>query len=922
MGKAGLAVTKGRTFVRRWFGGTGTGSSTPGGVRTTVAAALAVLAVGVGAVVVGTPISGEVVDLLSGRGWLTDSDEGVVMLANGSSARVDLRFKVDGVAGHDIEVVQIDGKAHLVDHTDGTIRLLDVADLKVGEAQSLGDPEGLDVVPAGDKLILVRRVAGVVEVKDPGTGKSLAKTDVGGRLTRAVVDGDDQVWVADTEAGAAIPLRFDGDRFEVGEGVHVGRGSAMNLALVDGLPVTIDPERKELTRVEDGKAGDPVDLPLEDEESPLIARVTAGALASLAVNESGHLVVVEGARTNRVSLGRSGHDLGEPVVFSRRVYVPDFTTGEVLVLDDRGSPAGPSVRVGGGAGRFSLKVEGGHLWIDDPTSDDAFVLSPRDQGFRRVDKGTQDVPSSEAPRPVLAAPAPPPTSAPPPSSPGNAGSTPGPEQRGSRPGGGPGPGQGGSTGAGPDAAQTPTGAPGAPGSPTATAGDREAVVSWASAPANGAAIDNYEISWSPTATSRGGEAGSRSVRGSTLRATIDGLRNGATYTFSITATNSAGTGPAATTPAVTPDGNVPTAPTDVTASGGADGSIDVSWSEADPNGASPIASYTVVATDGTGIQTEVATSVTGTSATVGVATGLTLGGTYSFTVAASNERGVESTPSGASDPRVLASPADAPTAVTASQGDGTSTVTWAAPALNGGALVHYEVIASGDAGTQTVTDPTATFTGLQNGTDYSFSVHAVTEANGETLAGAAGSATARPGRPPALSAMSASASGTTVTWSFGVSDDVIGDAVCTVNANGNPVRAEAACGSMLSGSFNGAYATTYTVTARARNAYGQSNTVSASARTANPPPPPPAITIARGGPAPAGSWYSVTLSRFPAGSQVTVTCRDSVDPGGFWTQTFTIDAAGNAGDSTLCYSADGPDHWVTGGGRESNHVSW
>lgn len=71
-----------------------------------------------------------------------------------------------------------------------------------------------------------------------------------------------------------------------------------------------------------------------------------------------------------------------------------------------------------------------------------------------------------------------------------------------------------------------------------------------------------------------------------------------------------------------------------------------------------------------------------------------------------------------------------------------------------------------------------------------------------------------PGRPPALSAMSATASGTTVTWGFGVSDDVIGDAVCTVNASGNPVRAEAACGSMLSGSFNGAYSTAYTVTAR------------------------------------------------------------------------------------------------------------
>ena len=242
---------------------------------------------------------------------------------------------------------------------------------------------------------------------------------------------------------------------------------------------------------------------------------------------------------------------------------------------------------------------------DDPTSDDAFVLGPRDGGFRRVDKGTQDAPSSETPRAVLAAPAPPPTSAPRPPSPGNVGSAPGPEQGGAPPGAGAGPGQGSSAGNGPGTPEAPAGAPGAPGSATATAGDGEAVVSWAAAPANGAAVDNYEITWSPTASSRGGEAGARSVRGSTLRATIEGLRNGATYTFSITATNSAGTGPAATTPAVTPDGNIPTAPTDVTASGGTDGSIDVSWTEADPNGASPVASYIVVATDGNGTQTDV-----------------------------------------------------------------------------------------------------------------------------------------------------------------------------------------------------------------------------------------------------------------------------------------------------------------------------
>ena len=90
----------------------------------------------------------------------------------------------------------------------------------------------------------------------------------------------------------------------------------------------------------------------------------------------------------------------------------------------------------------------------------------------------------------------------------------------------------------------------------------------------------------------------------------------------------------------------------------------------------------------------------------------------------------------------------------------------------------------------------------------------------------------------------------------------------------------------------------------------------------NPPPPPPrVIALSQGGSAPAGYWYSVNLSGFTPGSRVTLYCHDSVDRN-FWSQTFTINGAGNASDSTLCYSADGPDHWVTGGGVESNHVQW
>jgi hypothetical protein len=80
--------------------------------------------------------------------------------------------------------------------------------------------------------------------------------------------------------------------------------------------------------------------------------------------------------------------------------------------------------------------------------------------------------------------------------------------------------------------------------------------------------------------------------------------------------------------------------------------------------------------------------------------------------------------------------------------------------------------------------------------------------------------------------------------------------------------------------------------------------------------------LARGPAAPAGYRYAISLSGFPGGSQVTIVCRDSVDPGGFYTFQLGVDGAGNGATSSQCYSGDGPDHWITANGIESNHMTW
>jgi titin len=114
-----------------------------------------------------------------------------------------------------------------------------------------------------------------------------------------------------------------------------------------------------------------------------------------------------------------------------------------------------------------------------------------------------------------------------------------------------------SVGTGPASAQssqvTPTAptVPGAPSAVTATAGNQSAAVSW-TAPANGgSAITDYTV----TPYLGGVAQPATQVAGTppATTATVTGLTNGDSYTFTVTATNAVGTGPpSAASPPVTP----------------------------------------------------------------------------------------------------------------------------------------------------------------------------------------------------------------------------------------------------------------------------------------------------------------------------------------------------------------------------------
>ncbi|MBD5785575.1 tandem-95 repeat protein [Cellulosimicrobium terreum] len=444
--------------------------------------------------------------------------------------------------------------------------------------------------------------------------------------------------------------------------------------------------------------------------------------------------------------------------------------------------------------------------------------------------------------------------------------------------------------------------PDPPAPPTLEFGDKSLTVTWENQTyTDRSPIECVNLRISPPPA----DAASEKTCVNGVQTVWEGLANGESYTVQVQATNQApdpsewGDASAAEIPAGLPD--VPAAPKSARSDSEVNGGvIGVTWTTPFENGDAVktyhLQRYRNGSADGAAVSVTGKTSYT--------ATGLDNESTYTFAVAAENKAGTTAA-SGASNQVVPYGKPGEPGKPSAALVNGDTSrkarVTFGAADANGNA-VTYDVRANGGTTNQT-TATSYTFTGLTNGTGYTFDVRACNAAGCSGWTPKSGSVTpyTTPDAP-------------TVGWVRNGNDGHF-----TISKNGNGGDAIDTVEWVMSGdaskSGNGtsnvgvpsACGKSYTLKARAKNAAGWGAWDTRSGNTdACPPPPNPELHVVHGSSAGGGMYYfRVKYTDLPRGNYVFV-CEDKdsgswTNVGGGYHEAFTLEGDGTTSDLGCWY---------------------
>ncbi|MCO6011663.1 hypothetical protein NE236_42615 [Actinoallomurus purpureus] len=370
---------------------------------------IAIGAVGVlcvAAVVFGVGMASAKYHLADVGGWLASSKKGELVHVNGLSGKVDGKVTLSGTAGHKMKVVQQGGVVLIIDETTGVVSRVDPAHLNVVQGAAYRGAAGMQVVSASGAAYALDQMKGSVQRLDPMTlatqGDPISLT---GPLGAAALDAKATLWVPVPANGQAASVQSG----RQGQPIAVGRaGDDLALTIAGGSAVVTDFTTAESLIL--GAGGVQVKVKLPSIVSQLgKGRVTAptstdGQLVPLLAGKSLIVLNAGNGSLSSVALQLPSHRLTTPQVLGQKVYIPDESSGNLLVYDAATNQMDPQVPVTGRPGPLEAFVKDGLLWVNNPDSPKGVVVDGAG-GHKSIQKYTGEVPGgAENPIPKAGSP--------------------------------------------------------------------------------------------------------------------------------------------------------------------------------------------------------------------------------------------------------------------------------------------------------------------------------------------------------------------------------------------------------------------------------------------------------------------------------------------------------------------------------------
>ena len=319
------------------------------------------------------------VALHSGAAWLPSS-VGQVALLSGASARPMAALAVAN-RGDALDVVQSGSDGYVVDRSTGTVSRVDGGTFAQSTPYRFAadDPAKLSVLLGGGRVYVLDGAKGLLYQTDPktlavrGTPQVLDATVT---PDSATVDGTGRLWVIDDRNGA---LKWFGS--ETADGAGSGTGSrdgaapsGSRLVLAGSSAVLVAATGADWLGT-DGTAVAHADFGLHPDEAAVVSGTPDGRLAVVIAGRGVvELCTRTGCGTSAFPIDKAGARLGQAVLQSGLLFVPDLSHGTVHVLSTSAGRELAAPEILTPTADFDLIPRDGQLFYNDPGSDRAGVL--------------------------------------------------------------------------------------------------------------------------------------------------------------------------------------------------------------------------------------------------------------------------------------------------------------------------------------------------------------------------------------------------------------------------------------------------------------------------------------------------------------------------------------------------------------------